>query len=99
MNKIPEFKSENEEREFWDSHSFLDFPEDVEEIEPFSLSSELEEEILSGKRKRSMVSVSLRFDPLHVDLIKKIAKQNSMSYQSLVRMWIAEKLREELSYT
>lgn len=95
MNKIPEFKSENEEREFWDSHSFLDFPEDVEEIEPFSLSTELKEEILSGKRRRSMVSLSLRFDPFHIALIKKMAKQKSISYQSLIRMWIAEKLKEE----
>jgi hypothetical protein len=97
MNKIPKFKDENEEREFWDSHSFLDFPGDVEEIEPFSLSSELKEEILLGKRRRRMMNLSLRFDPFHIALIKRIAKQKSISYQSLIRMWIAEKLKDESS--
>jgi len=49
--KIPNFKSEEEEREFWDSHSFLDFPDEVEEVEPFSLSPELKHEIPLGRRK------------------------------------------------
>ncbi|MBM3240607.1 hypothetical protein FJZ31_30350 [Candidatus Poribacteria bacterium] len=97
MNKIPEFKDENEEREFWDSHSFLDFPGDVEEIESFSLSSELKDEILLGKRRRRMINLSLRFDPFHIALIKRIARQKSISYQSLIRMWIAEKLKDESS--
>ncbi|HEX29838.1 hypothetical protein J7M22_06015 [Candidatus Poribacteria bacterium] len=95
--KIPNFKSEEEEREFWDSHSFLDFPDEVEEVEPFSLSPELKHEILLGRRKRKMERISLRLDPYHVALIKRIAKQKSISYQSLMRMWLVERLKEELS--
>lgn len=97
MRKIPQFKSEDEEREFWDSHSFLDFPEEVEEVEPFSPTPKLKEEILSGKRRRKMKKISLRFDPYLIEMIKKIAKRKSIPYQSLIRMWLAERLEEELS--
>jgi len=97
MKKIPRFKSEDEEREFWDSHSFLDFPEEVEEVEPFPLASELREEILSGKRRRKMKRISLSFDPYLIEMIKRIAKRKSIPYQCLIRMWLAERLEEELS--
>lgn len=33
MNKLPKFKDENEEREFWSTHSPLDFPEEFEETD------------------------------------------------------------------
>jgi len=44
-----------------------------------------------------MERISLRLDPYHVALIKRIAKQKSISYQSLMRMWLVERLKEELS--
>jgi len=96
MKEIPEFKNEEEESEFWDAHSFLDFPNEVEEIEPFSLSPDLREEILSGRRRRKMRRISLRLDPYHIELIKRIAKQKSVSHQTLMRMWLVERLREEI---
>ncbi len=33
MDKIPKFKSEKEEREFWATHSSADYWEDMEECE------------------------------------------------------------------
>lgn len=94
--KIPKFKNETQEREFWDSYSFLDFPQEIEEVETFSLAPELREDILAGKRKRPTVNVSLRFEPSHLETIKKLATMRSIPYQSLIRMWITEKLKTEL---
>lgn len=32
-SKIPEFKNYDEEAEFWDTHSFVDFEDELEEVE------------------------------------------------------------------
>ena len=94
--KIPKFRNEAEEREFWDSHSFLDFPEEIEETKFFSLAPELKKEILAGKRKQPGVNISLRFEPSHLAAVKKLATMKSLPYQNLIRMWVVEKLKTEL---
>ncbi|PIY46296.1 MAG: hypothetical protein COZ05_05920 [Armatimonadetes bacterium CG_4_10_14_3_um_filter_59_10] len=94
--RIPEFKDANQEQEFWDTHSFVDFPDEVEAVEPFGLAPRLRDDILSGRRKRAKVSVSLRLDPAHLAAVKKVATVKSLGYQNLMRMWIAEKLKDEL---
>lgn len=40
MIKIPKFKSEKEEREFWDTHDSTEYWEDTEEVESFELSKD-----------------------------------------------------------
>jgi len=95
-DKIPKFKNDVEEREFWDSHSFLDFPDEIEELETFSLAPKLNEGILVRRRKRTMVDVPLSLDLSHLEAVKKLAKMKSIPYQNLIRMWITEKLRVEL---
>ena len=32
MSKIPEFQNDEEERDFWDTHSIVDFEDELEEV-------------------------------------------------------------------
>ena len=90
------FDDEHKEAEFWDSHGILDFASEIDE--PIILDSKLKEEILSGKRKRKLRNISLKIDPVFIHAIKKIATQKSIPYQSLIRMWLAENIKEELHF-
>lgn len=80
--------------EYYDSSGVLNeiADEDVE----LSLADELREAIRSGKRKHKLQSVTLKLDPLQVRAIKKLATMKSMPYQTLIRHWLAEDLKEEL---
>lgn len=82
--KIPIFKSEEEEREFWVSHSPLDFPEEFKDVEI---------KVLDLRRKKSPISI--RLDPILKESVKKLANIKRVKYQSLIQEWIKEKLREE----
>ena len=61
-----------------------------------SLADELREAIHSGERKHKLQSVTLKLDPLQVRAIKKLATMKAMPYQTLIRHWLAEDLKEEL---
>ena len=96
MEKIPQFKSIKEERDFWDKYSFLDFPDEIEGVEPFNLLPKVKSDIVSGKRKEKMVSLSIKLQSSYLEAVKKIATMKSIPYKYLVRMWVVEELKKEL---
>jgi hypothetical protein len=53
-------------------------------------------EILSGKRKRNLKNVTIKIDPLQVMAIKKLSTMKSIPYQTLIRHWLAEGIKNEL---
>ena len=53
-------------------------------------------EILSGKRKRNLKIVTIKMDPLQVMAIKKLSTMKSIPYQTLIRHWLAEGIKNEL---
>jgi ribosomal protein S3AE len=61
-----------------------------------SLVTELRESIITGKRKRRLANISIKIDPLQVQAIKKIATMKSIPYQTLIRNWLSQNLKEEL---
>ena len=67
MNKkeLPQFKSIEEEAEFWDTHSFADYIDEFEEVK---------EPILVKPRKRV---VSLRLDQEAATLLEQIPRLDS----------------------
>ncbi|RDV84798.1 CopG family antitoxin [Ammonifex thiophilus] len=90
--QIPEFASEEEEREFWNSYSFAEAMERglLEPLEePLELAPELAEKM---KTKR----VTLRLRVSQIEAAKRIAKEKDIPYQTLLRSWIAEGIRREL---
>ena len=79
---------------YYDQENILD--EIIDERIALTLEEGLREDIRSGKRKRKLKNISIKMDPLHVQAIKKLATMKSMPYQTLMRHWLAEDIREEL---
>ena len=81
LKPVPRFRSEAEEREFWESHDSADY---------FDLSK--------AKRARfpnlklSTTSISLRLPVYMLESIKVAANKRDVPYQSLIKMWLSEKI-------
>ena len=82
------------DEEYYDSHGILKeiLHEDIE----LSLEEGLRQDIMEGKRKRRLRNISIKIDPLYLQSIRKIATMKGIPYQTLVRQWLAEKVRKEL---
>ncbi len=87
-------KRQMTDEEYYDSRGVLKevLNDDIE----LSLEEALRQDILEGKRKRKLRNVSIKIDPLYLLSIRKIATRKGIPYQTLVRQWLAEKVRKEL---
>jgi predicted DNA binding CopG/RHH family protein len=84
MKTAPTFKSEQEEAGFWDTHDSTDYLDDTESVEVGFV------DVRPQKR-----SISLRIDADTIDTLKDIAGRKGMGYQTLIRMWVMERLEKE----
>lgn len=83
LKTIPKFKNEARERQFWegrDSTSYVDW----EEAKPVRFPN----------LKPSTQSISLRLPASLLDNIKIEANRRDVPYQSLIKVWLAEKTEE-----
>ncbi len=81
--KIPKFKSEQEEREFWEINDSSDYV-DWSKAESVALPN----------LKPSTKTISLRLPEGLLDSIKIEANKRDMPYQSLIKAWLAEDVKE-----
>jgi len=82
---IPKFKSEDEERDFWakaDSSEYFDWDNPIE----LDLS----------KLKPTTETISLRLPGFLLMRIKQIANSRDVPYQSLMKIFLAERVEKEL---
>lgn len=82
---IPHFKSEDEEREFWekqDSTEYIDWKNG--------------ENVSFPNLKPSLKSISIRLPESMIEQLKVIANKKDVPYQSLVKIYLSEKVREEM---
>lgn len=94
--KLPKFKSEKEEAQFWSKHSPLDFEGEFQDVEePFEFDPGLIKR-MAKERNEKKRSVTFRIEPSKIDLVKIIAKKYGSGYQTTLRIWINEKIYEEL---
>lgn len=98
---IPDFATEKELRDFWDTHDssgIWDQLEDVTDNPPPELRMRPEGEP-SRARKRPpngrMDLLSLRLPPEMIDGVKAVALRQGRPYQALIRNWIGERLAQE----
>jgi predicted DNA binding CopG/RHH family protein len=85
-SKIPKFKSEREERSFWakrDSADFIDWSKAKRAKFP--------------DLQPSTRTISLRLPQMLIDELKILAHKRDIPYQSLLKSFLAERVREELS--
>ena len=81
--------------DYYDQRDLLG--EIVEDPVEFSLDDQLLRDILEKKRKRKLQNVTIKMDPLQVHTIRKLATIKSMPYQTLLRHWLSDKIRQELN--
>jgi len=82
------------DEEYYDRKGVLS--EILEEDIAISLDEALAKDIVRGKRRRKLQNVTIKIDPLYLISIKKVATKKGIPYQTLVRQWVAEKIRKEL---
>lgn len=86
--KIPAFNNIEEEANFWDSHSFTEFEDQLEEVDMvFELDKPRDESLI------------LRVQKPFKDQLKKIARNKGLDVSTLARMWLMEKANEALKFS
>jgi predicted DNA binding CopG/RHH family protein len=86
MKKItPKFRSEQQERRFWESHDSSEYV-DWTKARKVTLSA----------LQPSTTSISLRLPQSLIEELKLLAHKKDVPYQSLMKIFLAERVREEL---
>lgn len=85
LKPIPKFKTEAEEQDFWDTHDLTDY---------FDMSKA--EEVIFPNLKPSTESISLRLPAYLLARIKEMANAKDVPYQSLMKIFLAERVEAEL---
>jgi len=83
--KIPEFKSEAEERRFWQKHDSSEY-----------INWNEAEIAVLPKLKPSVKSISIRMPEIMLNQIKVMANKKDVPYQSFIKTILSEKIRQEL---
>lgn len=88
LKQIPKFKSEDQEREFWATHDSTDY-----------IDWSKAEQVIFPNLKPSTESISLRLPAYLLARIKELANAKDVPYQSLIKIFLAEKVEKELKST
>jgi predicted DNA binding CopG/RHH family protein len=86
LKKIPKFKKEDEEREFWHTHDSTDY---IDYSSPNKITMEFDPSVEKPVR---LISIRLPRDMLNQ--IRAMATKRDVPYQSLIKMILAEKIKE-----
>lgn len=100
--RVPEFATVEEERDFWDTHDSTYYMEGTEDV-THNPPPELKRgpgpgESRARKRpaeERAMTLLSLRLPDAMIAAVKEVAARRHLPYQTLMRSWIAERLEQE----
>jgi len=86
--RIPKFKNEDEEREFWTTHDSTDH-----------IDWSKSKKVILSKLKPSIKTISLRLPESMLEELKLLANKRDVPYQSLLKIFLAERIDEELEAT
>ena len=82
---IPEFKNEDEEREFWAQQDSADYF-DWEKAQP----------AIFPKLKPATKTISLRMSETMLNELKLLANRMDVPYQSLIKVYLRERIDQDL---
>ena len=88
LKEIPLFSNEEEEREFWSKNDSSEYVE-----------WEKAERVIFPKLKPSTKIISLRLPEYILDEIKMLARKKDVPYQSLIKMFLHDRLDKELRHS
>src|SRR3990167_9931996 len=84
-SKLPDFNkmTYREEAKFWDTHSFTEFEDELEEVE-----------IVFDLKKPRDETIILRVQKDIKDRLDRVARSKGLNMSTLARMWLIEKLSQ-----
>jgi predicted DNA binding CopG/RHH family protein len=86
LKAVPAFKSEDNEREFWAAHDSAEY-----------IDWSKAERVLFPNLKPSVRTISLRLPVSMIAALKALANQRDVPYQSLLKVFISERLEKEFA--
>lgn len=85
LKPIPRFESEDEEREFWATHDSADF-----------VDWSRARRATFPQLRPSTKTISLRLPEALLENLRMLANQRDVPYQSLLKIFLAERVDQEL---
>ena len=86
--RIPKFKNEDQEREFWSKHDSTDY-----------LDWKKAKRVTLPNLKPSVKTISIRLPEMMLQELKLLANKRDVPYQSLLKMFLAERIEAELQHS
>ena len=83
--KLPDFKTEEEEINYWGKHSIADYWEELKEAE-------------DTFKRLKLKPVTLKFDPIVLKKIKMLAKKRGLSYSAYIRYLLSKGVEDEIAH-
>jgi len=80
LKTIPQFATETEEQQFWETHDSTDY-----------LDWNKAQSVVLTNLKPTTKTISLRLPQHLLDAIKAAATARDVPYQSLIKIWLQEK--------
>ncbi len=81
QNRVPEFASREEEAEFWDTHDFTDYLDEVKVIS-VKFSDVIEQAVI------------VRFDSVTFDKLNRMASKHGVFPDALIHDWVVEGMKK-----
>jgi predicted DNA binding CopG/RHH family protein len=82
---IPKFKNEKKERDFWARHDSTEF-----------IDWKKAKRVILPNLKPSVKTISIRLPEMMLEELKLLANKRDIPYQSLLKIFLAERLKDEL---
>ena len=81
VQELPKFATEQEEADFWDTHDSTEY---LGATEPVAAT------FVDARPPKQQIS--LRLEPAVIERLKKVAQSKGIGYQTMIRMWVMERL-------
>lgn len=81
-SRIPEFKTLEEEANFWDTHSFTDFEDELKDVK-----------VIVDLEKPRDDTLIIRLQKSVKKQLERIARSKGLNVSTLARMWLMEKFQ------
>jgi predicted DNA binding CopG/RHH family protein len=85
LKPLPAFESEEEEREFWAIHDSMDY-----------VDWSKAERVIFPNLKPTARTISLRLPETMIGNLKLLANKRDVPYQSLLKAFLADRLKQEM---
>ena len=82
--RIPKFRNEDEERDFWASHDSTEYIDWSEA-----------KDVTMPKLKPTLKTISIRLPEIMIEELKLLSNKRDVPYQSLMKMFLAERVEQE----